>query len=324
MNSKQIIVDVFTEGKEHRTAYLSNFKRKAKIAKKDNFVEFDDFFNDCLHSIKFYKNEIEKQYNKRLKENNWVLNSINSGNGIKIDGELIIDTNDKKLKESLDYCMNDKKYVEERGFKSNRDYSCQVSTTGEISKDIFEIKHKFYYADLELLEEAMITAQKELQHISDDGKPKEPKSAVDNQKDGNVYIPTKEKFEKYKDSGLPTINKKYDYKKYDPEKIYINFFRNELFNCSKDCFYAWLVYGKEYNETITYNLKGRKSKKSGVETLNLAQLKKFIIKITGDEENTKDAFYDRIFGLTIRTSTIKTSNVLNVRFEKLKDCEKPK
>ena len=110
-----------------------------------------------------------------------------------------------------------------------------------------------------------------------------------------------------------------DRKKYDTDKIYEHF-NNKVFKCSKDCFNAWLVNGYKYPETIQYIFKGRKSRINNSETLNFAQLRKFIEKITGDSENTKDAYYKNVFGLTIKCSTIKTSNQFKLDKE-LKECE---
>lgn len=116
-------------------------------------------------------------------------------------------------------------------------------------------------------------------------------------------------------SNLPVI----DDKKYKTNLIYEHF-NNKVFKCSEDCFNAWLVNGHGCHEKIQYILKGRKSRKTGEETLNFAQLRKFIEKITGDSENTKDAYYKNVFGLTIKCSTIKTSNQFKLDKE-LKECE---
>ncbi len=114
---------------------------------------------------------------------------------------------------------------------------------------------------------------------------------------------------------LPVIDKT----KYNPDKIYEKF-NNFVFRCSKDCFNAWLVDGNEHPEKIKYVLKGRKSVKTGLETLNYAQLRKFINTITGDAINTKDAYYKAVFDLTFKTSTRKPSNQFK-QWKVLKGCE---
>jgi len=120
----------------------------------------------------------------------------------------------------------------------------------------------------------------------------------------------------YKKHTLPTIDKT----KYNSDLIFEKF-NNVVFKCSKDCFFAWLVDGFEHPETIEYILKGRKSVKTGLPTLNLSQLRKFIEKITGNSETTKDAYYKAVFGLEIKTSTIEISTNLNSNFKDLKKCE---
>ncbi len=119
-----------------------------------------------------------------------------------------------------------------------------------------------------------------------------------------------------KEHSFPTI----DTKKYNADLIFEKF-NNVVFKCSKECFFAWLVDGIEYPETIEYILKGRISIKTGLKTLNFAQLRKFIDKITGTTETAKDAYYKAIFGLNIKTSTIPSATNLNETFKDLKKCE---
>lgn len=114
---------------------------------------------------------------------------------------------------------------------------------------------------------------------------------------------------------IPVIDKT----KYNPDEIYEKF-NNVVFRCSKDCFNSWLVKGKLHSEKIEYILKGRKGLKNGDKTLKLAQLRKFVGKITGDTENTKDAYYKMVFGLKIKTSQITISNQFIFNKE-LKECE---
>jgi hypothetical protein len=114
-----------------------------------------------------------------------------------------------------------------------------------------------------------------------------------------------------------------DLEKYDSDKIYEKF-NNVVFVCSKDCFTSWLVNGIQCSEKIQYILKGRKSAKTGLTTLNYAQLRKFIEKITGDSENTKDAYYKTVFGLNIKTSSVQSAINLNKTFKDFNKCLKKK
>lgn len=100
-------------------------------------------------------------------------------------------------------------------------------------------------------------------------------------------------------SGLPTIDRNI----IKPSWIYQNFI-NWVFKCSLEAFYAWFVYGKVHIEKIEFILVDKDGKPK------IAQLRKFIETITGDTENTKQAYYKKVFGLTVETSS-KTANNLD-------------
>ena len=116
-----------------------------------------------------------------------------------------------------------------------------------------------------------------------------------------------------KKHNLPTI----DTNKFNSDKIYETY-NNVVFKCSKGCFNALLVDGFEHKDKIEFILKGRKSTKTDKETLQYAQLRKFIETITGNKELTKDAYYQTIFGLKIKTSSYETATTLNNTFKDLK------
>jgi hypothetical protein len=113
--------------------------------------------------------------------------------------------------------------------------------------------------------------------------------------------------------GLPTI----DSTKFDAKWIFETY-NNVVFKCSEECFNAWLVDGIQHPETINFILIGRISAKTKTKTLQFAQLRKFIETITGDAENTKDAYYKTVFGLKIKTAQIETATNLNDTFKDLK------
>jgi hypothetical protein len=106
---------------------------------------------------------------------------------------------------------------------------------------------------------------------------------------------------------LPTI----DSTKFDAKWLF-DTYNNVVFKCSEECFNAWLKDGIQHPETIEFILKGREGKPAK------AQLRKFIETITGDSENTKDAYYKTVFGLEIKTAQINTSTNLNNKFKDLK------
>lgn len=123
----------------------------------------------------------------------------------------------------------------------------------------------------------------------------------------------------FADNRLKIILPKIDKEKYYPDLIYEKF-NNVVFKCTAKCFNSWLVDGIQYPEKIQYILKGRKSAKTGLTTLNYAQLRKFIEKITGDSENTKDTYYKTVFGLNIKTSSVQSAINLNKTFKDLNKC----
>ena len=117
---------------------------------------------------------------------------------------------------------------------------------------------------------------------------------------------------------LPII----DSTKFDPKWIF-NTYNNVVFKCSEECFNAWLVDGIQHPETIDFILKGRKGK-DGKPTMAFVQFRKFIEKITGNAENTKDAYYKTVFGLEIKTAQNKTATSLNPTFKEMRNYKLPK
>ena len=111
---------------------------------------------------------------------------------------------------------------------------------------------------------------------------------------------------------LPKIDKT----KFDAKWIFDNY-NNVVFKCSEECFNSWLKDGKQHHETIDFILKGREGKPAK------AQLRKFIEKITGNSDKTKDAYYKTVFGLEIKTAQIKTATNLNDTFKELKNYKLP-
>ena len=108
---------------------------------------------------------------------------------------------------------------------------------------------------------------------------------------------------------------------YDPVKIYNTFFKGVFAICNQDCFNDWIVEGYIGSEPIKLLATGRKSLKTGEKSIPISQFRKFIEKITGDKENTKDGYFNLIFN--IKLNNIETANTLNPKYSKLlKLCEK--
>jgi hypothetical protein len=66
MDYKRLIIDGYNE--QCTTPYISYFKRQAQIAKRDNFVEFADFFNGCKIVVGDWKRSITSWCDNRIKK----------------------------------------------------------------------------------------------------------------------------------------------------------------------------------------------------------------------------------------------------------------
>ncbi len=164
MNYKQIVLNAYTEHREQKTTYKSYFKREAQIAKRDNFVEFPDYFSGCQYVLESYKNEITKRYNKRLTENDWVVASVMSGHGIKFEDEVVTDQSDKRIQDHLHYIAEEKKFVQNRGYENNHDYACFLTETGETTNDIWGQSNvrELFWQDILQIEQGVNDAKEEL------------------------------------------------------------------------------------------------------------------------------------------------------------------
>jgi hypothetical protein len=158
MDYKRLIIDGY-KGRR-TTPYAPWFKQQAQIAKRDNFVEFADFFNACRKVINDCKTEIEKKYQKRLHEHDWVLNSIRRGRGVKIEGEIVTDQNDERIKGTIKNIAEGKKFVEERGYKNNGDYKCEIEVEKHESNAV--MMYSLSYPDIELIGNGLLQAEQEL------------------------------------------------------------------------------------------------------------------------------------------------------------------
>jgi len=164
MNYKQIVLNAYTENREQKTSYQSYFKREAQIANRDDFVEFTDYFDGCQNVLESYKKEIIQQYNKRLTENDWIVSSIKSGNGIKFGDEIVTDQSDKRIQDRLKYITEDKEFIQNSGYINNYDYACYLKETGEITNDIWERSNdrKLSWQVIIQIEQGVFQAKEEL------------------------------------------------------------------------------------------------------------------------------------------------------------------
>jgi hypothetical protein len=160
MDYRKIIIDAYRERKT--TTYLSYFKREAKKAQKD-YVEIEDFINGCKIIVNGYKAVIKREYEQRLHENDLVLESIYSGNGVKYDGEVVTDLNDERIKETIKQITDDKKAIEEGGYTKDEEfYPCRLDKNGDITNDCMKQAYRLNYPELALIETGLLQAEAEL------------------------------------------------------------------------------------------------------------------------------------------------------------------
>ena len=161
MNYKQIIINGYTEKGSQGTPYVSYFKRESQKAKRDNFVEFEDFFNGCNFAIRDYKNQIEREYRRPIVH---LLTVENQYRLALIDGQTT-DANGVSIQERIDNLEKDINYYEKTGYKDNNTYFCLTTKTGNIvAVNNLDGEHKLYYQDVSELEQAIEQAGRELIH----------------------------------------------------------------------------------------------------------------------------------------------------------------
>ena len=162
MNYNKIIINGYNEKINQKTSYVSYFKSQAQIIKRDNFVEFSDFFNGCKLAIGRYKKEIEKQYNSRLHENDRFLRSYYQA----LQKGQTTDQKGEPIQSYIDYIENDKEFFIRQGYENSRDYAVGITEDGNIAEHSYDIKYQLYYSDIDQLEKAIAQTEQEL--ISND------------------------------------------------------------------------------------------------------------------------------------------------------------
>jgi hypothetical protein len=164
MDYKKLIIDGYNG--QRTMPYIAYFKQQAQIAKRDNFVEFADFFNGCKTVLNDYKTVIENAYLEHLHKNDFVLDSIYCGKGIEHEGEIVTDLNDNRIKDTIEYITNEKKAVEKRGYKNETsEYHCLLYENGDVLTDRsnwIEVKYSLTYPELTAIEKAIQQAEIEL------------------------------------------------------------------------------------------------------------------------------------------------------------------
>jgi hypothetical protein len=147
------------------TPLIAYFKQNAQISKRDNFVEFADFFTACKAVITGWKEYIKYEYNKRISECFDIVNIIHDQleeNGyVTLDGERITDGNDKRIVKITNDATQNQRFIRDNGYK-NTNYSCRITEAGEITRETMSTKYFLYWTDLENIEQAIQQAELEL------------------------------------------------------------------------------------------------------------------------------------------------------------------
>lgn len=164
MNYSEIIID----GYEARnvTPLVAYFKQNAQIAKRDNFVEFVDFFIACRKVTTGYKDHIKHEWYKRLNNCYSIVEKIDEQlerNGyVTIDEERITDRDNARIADIVNYATKEFQFINEQGYKNNADYPCRITATWGITEKPYETRYTLSWPDLEDIEQAMQQAEQEL------------------------------------------------------------------------------------------------------------------------------------------------------------------
>ena len=156
MNYYQIVVNGITERLEQGTSFFSYFKREAQINKRDNFLEFSDFFNGCSKVVESYHKDLQRQFDERLEEQNQGMRLIKYG---QENGRILSNSfSDAERKQHLKDWEAQKQNVIDQGLSG---YVCKISESGEITdhasykysisqKAVFELLYDIIQAEKEL------------------------------------------------------------------------------------------------------------------------------------------------------------------------------
>ncbi len=152
MNYKHIVLQGYWECKPEKTAFGKYFERQAKIAERDEFVEKQDFYGECLSVIKSYQDEVYYQYRKYLTEHDSALagyRTVLKNGRTKDDKGVAIQTH-------IDNILQERKGKEQQGYENDTYYFwCGTDGNGKIVNDMFSLEHKLYYPILERMKESI-------------------------------------------------------------------------------------------------------------------------------------------------------------------------
>lgn len=151
MDYLDIVCKGYIEKYQHGTPLDSFFKREAQKAKRDEFCEFNDFFNGCKKAVESLKANIQQQLNNEIHENKSAINILQQGRMKHEDGHLIID------KEEIEEHV--KIFEEQMNCLDINDFQIYF-------KNAFENKiPRFYYSELIEIENIIQIAESEINNL---------------------------------------------------------------------------------------------------------------------------------------------------------------
>jgi hypothetical protein len=133
---------------EQKMFLIAYFKREAQKA-KEQYYDYAEFFGCLKIAITVGKEEIKKEYNKRLHQNDWALERYY----LAIQRGETTDPQGKSIQSHIEYITNDKKNIEQNGYEQFH---------WKIGEDEQGFSIMLNYKQIELFEQAIIQAEQEL------------------------------------------------------------------------------------------------------------------------------------------------------------------
>lgn len=155
MNYFQIVLKGYLLYKNQQSSCLSYFKSEAQKAYRDSFVEYSDFFDSCTRVLSQYKNEIVRKHMNDIYEFEGPLRSYRQ----QIAKGNLRDKNNRLYQDEIDCILKEQEKIKKRGYNS---LTCGLKEDGEITRNMFEIKHELPYVLIEVIEKAILKASESL------------------------------------------------------------------------------------------------------------------------------------------------------------------
>ena len=152
MNYQRIVLHGYLECKPEQSAFSRYFERQAKIAERDEFVEKEDFYKECLSVIEKFQGEIYRLYYKNLTEYDGVLAAYRS----QLKRGVTVSESGESIESCIENILHERKGKEERGYKNDTYFFwCGTDGDGMIVHDMLSLEHKLYYPILERMKESI-------------------------------------------------------------------------------------------------------------------------------------------------------------------------